>query len=187
MEFSLILGRRPVGAGETRARGSLYYVKRLPRIIGLLGAAAVLAVAAAGCTAPRNHAGGSGIVTTGAYVQQPASTGKTTAGYLDIRNNGAADALIAVSTSVGGTVELRGPMSHGVSPVIMHTVTSIPIPADATTQLIPNSYHLLISGAGAMHDGKDIQLTLKFAHTGSMTVYALVTNPQNGGSSYFLN
>jgi copper(I)-binding protein len=69
----------------------------------------------------------------------------------------------------------------------MRTVTSIPIPSDSTTQLIPNGYHLLISGAGAMHDGKDIQLTLRFAHASPVTIYALVTDPQNGGASYFLN
>jgi periplasmic copper chaperone A len=145
-----------------------------------------MAVGAAGC-ASRNHAGGAGIIPTGAYVQQPASTGQSTVGYLDIRNNGAADSLMSVSTSVGGTVELRAPVGKVQSSVVMHTVTSIPIPADATTQLIPNGYHLLISGAGAMRDGKDIQLTLKFAHANSVTIYALVTNPQNGGSSYFLN
>jgi copper(I)-binding protein len=82
---------------------------------------------------------------------------------------------------------LRAPVAKGESPVVMHTVTSIPIPADATTQLIPNSYHLLISGARAMQDGKDIQLTLKFAHAAPVTIYALVTNPQNGGAGYFLN
>ena len=71
--------------------------------------------------------------------------------------------------------------------MVMHTVKDIPIPADATTQLIPNSYHLLITDPGAMHDGKDIYLTLTFAHGLTMTVIALVTNPQNGGSSYFLN
>jgi copper(I)-binding protein len=70
---------------------------------------------------------------------------------------------------------------------VMHTVTSIPIPADATLQLIPNSYHLLISGTGPMHDGKDIKLTLTFAHAAPVTIYALVTNPGSGGSSYFLN
>jgi len=158
----------------------------LPRTIGLIGAAAVIAAGTAGCGS-RNHAGGTGIIPAGAYVQQPASTGTTTVGYLDIRNNGTADSLLSVSTSVGGTVELRGPVANDESPVIMHTVTSIPIPADATTQLIPNSYHLLITGAGAMHDGKDIRLTLKFAHAAPVTIYALVTNPQNGGSSYFLN
>jgi periplasmic copper chaperone A len=154
---------------------------------GVVAVAALVATAATGCSAGRNHAGGSGIVTAGAYVQQPASTGKATVGYLDIRNNGSSDDLVSVSTSVGGTVELRGPVAKGESPVIMHTVSAIPLPADTTTQLIPNSYHLLISGAGAMHDGKDITLTLNFAHGSPITIYALVTNPQNGGSSYFLN
>jgi periplasmic copper chaperone A len=145
-----------------------------------------MAVGAAGC-ASRNHAGGAGIIPTGAYVQQPPANGQSTVGYLDIRNNGTADTLTSVSTSVGGTVQLRAPLGKNQSSVVMHTVTSIPIPADATTQLIPNGYHLLISGAGAMRDGKDIQLTLKFAHATTVTIYALVTNPQNGGSSYFLN
>lgn len=161
-------------------------MKSLPRAFGLVGAAALLAAGATGCAA-RNHAGGTGIIPTGAYVQQPTATGKATVGYLDLRNNGAADSLLSVSTSVGGTVELRAPVAKGESPVVMHTVTSIPVAADATTQLIPNSYHLLITGAGAMHDGKDIQLTLKFAHASPVTIYALVTNPQNGGASYFLN
>jgi copper(I)-binding protein len=148
--------------------------------------AALVAAGTAGCSS-RNHAGGAGIISTGAYVQQPTSTGQATVGYLDIRNNGTADSLQSVSTSVGGTVRLRGPVAKGESSIVMHTVTSIPVPADATTQLIPNGYHLLISGAGAMHDGKDIQLTLKFAHASPVTIYALVTDPQNGGSSYFLN
>jgi periplasmic copper chaperone A len=162
-------------------------VLRFIRVIGLAGVAAAIAVASAGCSAARNHAGGPGIVTNGAYVQQPASNGQTTVGYLDIRNNGSADELISVSTSVGGTVELRAPATKGVSPVVMRTVKDIPIPADSTTQLIPNSYHLLITDPGAMHDGKDIYLKLTFAHAGTMTVIALVTNPQNGGASYFLN
>jgi copper(I)-binding protein len=158
----------------------------LPRLFALVGAVAMVAAGTAGCSS-RNHAGGSGVVVVGAYVQEPASTGKTTVAYLDIRNNGGADSLVSASTSVGGTVMLRAPVAKGESPVVMHTVTSIPIAANTTTQLIPNSYHLLISGAGAMHDGKDIQLTLKFAHAAPVTIYALVTNPQNGGASYFLN
>ena len=162
-------------------------VHRYIRVMGLVGVVAAVAVASAGCSAPLNHAGGPGIVTNGAYVEQPASVGAATVGYLDIRNNGSADELMSVSTSVGGTVELRAPVAKGVSPVVMHTVKDIPIAADATTQLIPNSYHLLITDPGAMHDGKDIYLTLTFAHGLTMTVIALVTNPQNGGSSYFLN
>jgi copper(I)-binding protein len=141
------------------------------------------ALAMAGCSSAR--AGASSIAATAAYIQQP--TGKTTVGYLDIRNNGTDDQLISVSTSVGGTVELRAPVRAGVSPVIMHTVADIPVPAHALTQLIPDSYHLLITGAGPMHDGKDITLRLTFAHAGTITILALVTNPESGGASYFLN
>jgi copper(I)-binding protein len=158
----------------------------LPRLFALVGAVAMLVAGTAGCSS-RNHAGGVGVVIGTASVQEPSATGKTTVGYLDIRNNGPADELVSVTTSVGGTVVLRAPVAKGETPIVMHTVTSIPLAANATTQLIPNSYHLLISGAGAMHDGKDIKLTLKFAHAAPVTIYALVTNPQNGGASYFLN
>jgi copper(I)-binding protein len=144
------------------------------------------AAALAGCSAAQASSKTS-ITATAAYVQVPSSTGKATVGYLDIRNNGPADTLESVTTSAGGTVEFRAPAHKDVSPVVMHTISSVPVPSEATTQLVPNSYHLLITGEGALHDGKDITLTLKFAHAGSITVLALVTNPQNGGSSYFLN
>jgi copper(I)-binding protein len=66
-------------------------------------------------------------------------------------------------------------------------VPDIDIPAATMVQLVPNSYHLLITGARPLVDGKDITLSLKFARAGTVTVLALVTNPSNGGSSYFLN
>ena len=149
--------------------------------------AALALAAATGCSAAAKTGGGSSIAATAAYVQQPTATGKATVGYLDIRNNGTADELLSVTTSAGGTVTLRAAVRPGVSPVVMHTVRDIPIPANAMTQLVPNNYHLLITGAGPMHDGKDITLNMKFAHAGTVTILALVTNPQNGGASYFLN
>jgi periplasmic copper chaperone A len=154
--------------------------------VGAAGAAAMAALAMAGCsTARAAGTGGSSIAATAAYVQQP--TGKATVGYLDIRNNGTADRLVSVTTSVGGTVTFRAPAHPGVSPVAMHTVPDIPVPAHSMLQLVPNNYHLLITGAGPMHDGKDITLRLTFARGGTITVLALVTNPESGGSSYFLN
>ncbi len=155
----------------------------LSRVIGAVSAAVATAGLLAGCSA--GASGSSGVTATAAYVLHP--TGGRTVGYLDIRNNGTADQLVSVATSVGGTVRLRGPVRFGATPVVMHTVASIPIPANYTTQLVPNSYHLLITGAGPMHDGKDITLKLTFAHAGTITILALVTNPATGGSSYFLN
>ena len=151
-------------------------------MIGVACAAMAAAAAMAGCSTARQ---GSSIAATAAYIEQP--TGKTTVGYLDIRNNGAADRLISVSTSVGGTVQFRAPLRKGVTPVVMHTVSDIPIPANSTTELVPDSYHLLISEPGPMQDGKAITLRLTLAHAGTITILALVTNPESGGSSYFLN
>ncbi len=151
-----------------------------------MGAVVLVAAAVAGCSAA--SAGTSSIVTTAAYVQVPTSPGKTTVGYVDIRNNGSgSDELLSVTTSVGGTVTLRAPVRPDASPVTMHTVKDIAIPPDTMVQLVPNSYHLLITGAAPLVDGKDVTLSLKFAHAGVITVLALVTNPDNGGGSYFLN
>jgi periplasmic copper chaperone A len=155
------------------------------KLLSAVGALGLLA--ATGCTAALASSGGSAMAPTAAYVQQPSATGKATVGYLDIRNNGASDQLVSVTTSVGGTVELRGPAQPHTTPVVMHTVRDIPLPSNTLTQLIPNSYHLLITGAGPMYDGKDITLTLNFAHGSPVTVLALVTDPQSGGGSFFLN
>src|ERR1700740_53180 len=111
-------------------------VRRLNRTAGIMGAAALVAAAVAGCSTA--SAGTSSIAATAAYVQVPSSPGKTTVGYLDIRNNGSApDELLSVTTSVGGTVSLRAPENENVSPLIMHTVPDVAIPAGTLVQLVP--------------------------------------------------
>jgi copper(I)-binding protein len=151
--------------------------------LGIAGVALLAALGVTGCAAT---SGASSIAIASAYVPQPTKPG-TTVAYLDIRNNGAADRLIAVHTSVGGTVQFRAPMSRQADVLTMRTVPDIAIPADSMVQLNPDHDYLLITGAGAMHDGKDITLRLTFANAGTVTVIALVTNPQSGGASYFLN
>jgi periplasmic copper chaperone A len=158
-------------------------MRKLTSVLGIACALLLAALGVSGC-ATANAA--SSLSITSAYVPQPTTPG-TTVAYLDIRNNGHADRLLGVHTSVGGTVQLRAPGARHAGALTMHTVTDIPIPADSLVQLNPDSYHLLITGAGPMHDGKDITLQLTFANAGTVTIIALVTNPQNGGSSYFLN
>jgi periplasmic copper chaperone A len=157
-------------------------MRRLTSVLGLACALLLAAVAVTGCASVSAAA----ISVSSAYVPQPTTPG-TTVAYLDIRNNGHADRLIAVHTSVGGTVQLRAPVARDAGALVMRTVPEIPIPADSLVQLNPDTYHLLISGAGPMHDGKDIMLRLTFADAGTITILALVTNPESGGSSYFLN
>ncbi len=158
-------------------------MRRLASILGIAGVAVLAALGVSGCA---TASAASSISVNNAYVPQPTTPGVTVA-YLDIRNNGHADRLVAVHTSVGGMVQLRAPGARHAGTLTMHTVTDIPIPANTMVQLNPDSYHLLITGAGAMHDGKDIMLRLTFANAGTITVIALVTDPESGGSSYFLN
>jgi copper(I)-binding protein len=148
-------------------------------------AAACLAVlAAAGLTGCYTRAGAAASVQVAtAYVPVPAVPGQTVA-YVVIRNDGPRDRLIAARTSVGGHVLFRAPLGGGTK---MHTIPAISIPADATVRLVPDGLHMLITGAGPMRGGKDITLTLTFAHAGPISVVAQVTNPATGGSSYFLN
>jgi len=158
-------------------------MRRLRPVLLIAGAALLAALALSGC-ASANAA--SSIVVASAYVPQPTMPG-TTVAYLDIRNNGLADKLISAQTSVGGKVQLRAPAGRHAGTLTMRTVPDIPLPAHAITLLNPDSDHLLITGAGVMHDGKDIMLRLTFANAGTITVIAMVTDPESGGSSYFLN
>jgi len=158
-------------------------MRRLRSVLGIAGAALLAALAVTGCASARAV---SSIAIASAYVPEPTIPG-TTVAYLDIRNNGPADKLISVQTSVGGKVQLRAPAGRHAGVLTMRTVPDIPIPANSMTLLNPDSFHLLITGAGTMHDGKDIMLRLTFANAGTVTILAMVTNPESGGSSYFLN
>jgi len=154
---------------------------------GVAVAAAAIAAAAGlgavtGCTA---RAGASqSIEIASAYVAVPRTPG-TTVAYVVIRNNGAADRLVAARTSAGGWVTFRVARGPGAS--AMGTVASVRIPAHAMLAMRPNGVHMLITGAGPMRGGKDITLTLRFARAGQVSVVAQVTNPESGGSSYLSN
>ena len=155
------------------------------RAVRAVAAAAGLAAAVgvAGCAAaPARVAPPIQIGTS--YVPVPASAG-TTVAYVVIRNNGPADRLMSARTSAGGRVALRAPARPGA--MTMHTIASIAIPAHSTVAMVPDGYHMLITGAGPIRGGKDITLTLVFAHAGRVPVVAQVTDPSTGGSTYFLN
>lgn len=181
--MSTLLTDAPAGTGADRARHDRRRHAR-PRAGRLWASVAACALAsmAAGCGFKAVAAPSIGI--TAAYVPQPKSPGLTSA-YLDIRNNGVPDELTGARVSVGGHVTLRMPEGHGMA---MKTVPQIAIPHGTTVRLLPNGKHLLISGAtGRMTGGKDITLTLTFAHAGNVSVPAMVTNPETGGGSYFTN
>jgi copper(I)-binding protein len=163
--------RRPVGGRLSRA---------------LLTPAAGIALAAgliAGCGGDPQPPGPT-ISLLSAQVTQPNSGGITDA-YVIVENKGPAITLVGARSSAGGTVALRSPEKAGAA--VMRTVTSIIIPAHSLFRLDPSGSHLLITGSGPMKAGTEITLTLIFAHAGTFSAPAMVTNPANGGASYFLN
>jgi periplasmic copper chaperone A len=155
---------------------------RLARRLAVLAVTGAVAAGAAGCAAAAGASASVQLST--AFVPVPQTPG-TTVAYVVIRNNGPADRLVAAHTSVGGRVTFRRAGGPGAS--TMATIGSVRVPAHGTLAMVPDGIHMLITGAGPMHGGKDITLTLDFARAGPVSVIAQVTNPQSGGSSYFLN
>jgi len=158
-----------------------------PRRRALAVVACALAIAGAGlstgCAAPAPPAGPQ-IKLSSAQVSQPGAGGVTDV-YVDVQNNGPADELVGARISVGGTVTLRSPVRPGV--IEMRTVPGISIAARSVTGLDPNGPHLLVTDAGKMISGREITVTLLFAHAGPVSAPAMVTDPATGGASYFLN
>jgi copper(I)-binding protein len=164
-------GARSGRAGRRRAG------RRLACAVAVLGTSL-----AAGCAASGQH--GPAIRLSSAQVTQPSASGITEV-YVDVQNNGAADQIVGARISVGGKITLRSPVRAGI--VQMRTVRAIGVPARSFVGLDPNGSHLLVTGSGPMRAGTLITLTLLFAHAGAVSVPALVTNPETGGGSYFLN
>ena len=159
-------------------------------ITGRVGAALAVCFALAatlvlsGCSTPSSRP----ILTNSAYIPQPASQGSATVAYMDIRNTAkTTDRLVSASTSAGGQVSLLAPDGMRDGTMLMKTVQDIAIPSGSELRMNPNSFRLRITGAGKLEGGKDIFITLRFAHAGKVSVVALVTNPASGGGSYFLN
>ena len=178
--------RRMIG-GPIRARNaptgtSVHRVHRVHRAAGFACVLLLGASALAGCA--QKAAAAASLELGTAYVAVP-NTSNVTSAYLVIRNNGPADRLLSARTSDGGHVTFREPSRAGDR--VMVNVPDIAIPADTLLRMSPDSSHLLITGAGPMKGGTQLTLTLTFAKGGTMSVVAAVTNPESGGSSYFLN
>ena len=170
-----------VSSGHARVHRMFRASRRMAAVAA--GCVALMAtLALSGCGSPTAT-----IATTSAYIPQPTTPGSTVA-YMDIRNNGkASDQLISATTSAGGQVSFLAPDGMRSGTMVMKLVQNITIPAQSMLRMNPNSFRLRITGAGHLQGGKDVMLTLRFAHAGNVTVVALVTDPQSGGGSYFLN
>lgn len=108
-------------------------------------------------------------------IEQPwsraAGANATGAGFLTIRNTGAApDRLLSASSPIAGRVELHT-MSMDGGVMRMRPVEIIPVPAGGTVQLAPGGLHIMLVGlAQPLVQGGRAPLTLRFERAGEVRV-----------------
>lgn len=153
------------------SRRSSLDLRRAPAILLAL----VTLLAAAGCSATATSPPGS-LSVSGAWVRPPATPGLPAAGYLTIRNQGAAaEVLLGVTSPVAGSVEIhRTTTSSGMTG--MQPVDSIHIPAGGTVTLEPGGFHLMLQDVQELTVGETVDLVLTFERAGAITVKAEVRN-----------
>jgi len=168
-------------------------VRPLARLGGLLAAALVVAVVAAGCSS----GGSASIKVTNPWARASSATAAAGAAYMTIQNTGtAADALVGASSPAAKTTEVHETVamqsaapsagmgmgspdpSASAAPggmMGMQPVARLEIPAGGTVELKPGSYHImLIDLTKELKPGDKIEITLTFEKAGEIKVSAEV-------------
>lgn len=99
-----------------------------------------------------------------------AGQGGQGAGFLIIRNSGAADRLLSASTPVAGRTELHTMLRDG-DVMRMRQVEAISVPANGAVTLAPGGLHVMLIGlTRPLAVGESVPLTLVFERAGTVTL-----------------
>ena len=106
----------------------------------------------------------------GAWARATPKGAAVGAGYLTIRNDGAADRLTGVAVDFGDAQLHEMKMDGGVMQM-RRLSGGLDIPAHATVQLAPGGYHLMFVGLKhPLVKGETVKATLAFEHAGPIVV-----------------
>lgn len=112
---------------------------------------------------------------TGAWVRPPQGSGLPAAGYMVIKSGGQADALLSITSTAAGSVELHETTTmSGMTG--MQPISRPEVPAGGRVELKPGSYDLMLMGVKALAVGDSVELVLTFEKSGKVTVKAEVKN-----------
>ena len=107
---------------------------------------------------------------SGAYSRETVAGQTVGAGFLKIKNTGAADRLISATASIGTEVQLHTMAMEG-NVMKMSQVTGIEIPADGSVELTPGGMHLMIMGIKSpLKAGDTVKIKLRFTNSGEVEV-----------------
>lgn len=157
------------------------------RLLAIVGAVVAVATvgAVAGCgtegPAPAGE-GSTGGARTGSLVVSAAFVGThgttSAAAYVEIRNRGADDALVSVSSPVAASVTPMGSMSASGS-VNGSPDGGFPLPIERDDPLVfrPGGAHLMLEGLDSpLSSGDTVELQLGFEHAPPVSIRAEVVN-----------
>lgn len=109
--------------------------------------------------------GGGGIEASGVWGRESPSTAQNGAFYLELRNDGGDDALVAVQSAACSRVELHESSMDDHDVMSMEHVEGgrIPLPAGETVSLAPGGLHIMCVGVvEPFVSGERIPLVLQF-------------------------
>ena len=109
-------------------------------------------------------------ITVEAPWTRAAGQGGQGAGFVTIRNAGAADRLLSASTPAAGRTELHTMLRDG-DIMRMRQVDAIAVPANGAVTLAPGGLHIMLIGlTRPLAVGESVPLTLVFERAGTVTL-----------------
>jgi len=109
-------------------------------------------------------------ITVEAPWTRAAGQGGQGAGFVTIRNAGAADRLLSASTPAAGRTELHTMLRDG-DIMRMRQVEAIAVPANGAVTLAPGGLHIMLIGlTRPLAVGESVPLTLVFERAGTVTL-----------------
>jgi copper(I)-binding protein len=110
----------------------------------------------------------------------------TTAVYLTIKNNGAADTLlsVAIDPALAGMAQVHEVVTTGGTMAMQELKSGLPVPANGTVELKSGSYHTMVMNVKKpVAAGDIVPITLVFDKAGSVAIKAPATDDVGASST----
>jgi copper(I)-binding protein len=110
------------------------------------------------------------------------TTNNVTAAYLVVKNSGAADTLVKVTSPLTSNVQLHEVITEGSTSRMQEKPGGFPVPANGTLELKPGGFHIMMMDVEKpVTEGQEVSLTLTFEKAGDVTIVAVAKPGSDSG------